>query len=246
MRIGACVAVTREVLGTGGNALRLHTLSHHSSLAGYGLRIFARFLRDTGRVHDAPFRLVTLGGMVTCQCLEDGRMVRVEMGAVTFRSTEIPMSGPDREVLGETRTVRGQTLTLCAASVGNPHCVVLCDTIDEALARRLGPLLETAPCFPRRTNVQFLRVLDKHAIAIEIWERGAGYTLASGSSASAAAAVASVLISAARGRDVTVEPPPHESAIDPEPRIAHYFVLVSFNIDCFFLLLRDPDRSLAH
>src|SRR5690606_193667 len=62
--------------------------------------------------------------------------------------------------------------------------------VDAALAHHLGPHLETAPRFPNRTNVQFMQVLDRHNIRIEIWERGAGYTLASGSSSSAAAAVA--------------------------------------------------------
>ena len=64
------------------------------------------------------------------------------------------------------------------------------DDISKELADRLGPLVEVHPNFPNRTNVQFLKVLDRHNIQIEIWERGAGYTLASGSSSSAAACVA--------------------------------------------------------
>jgi diaminopimelate epimerase len=78
----------------------------------------------------------------------------------------------------------------CAATVGNPHCVVLCDDPTPALARRYGPLIETEARFPDRTNVQFMHVLGQGDIRIEIWERGAGYTLASGSSSTAAAATA--------------------------------------------------------
>ena len=158
--------------------------------SGNGLRIFSRFLRERGRVADEPFRLVTLGGIVRCRCLEGGKRVSVEMGPVSFRSGDIPISGPPREVLEEPITVGGETFLFSGATVGNPHCVILRDTVSEDLARRFGPELEREPRFPNRTNVQFMSVLDSHRIAIEIWERGAGYTLASGSSASASAAVA--------------------------------------------------------
>src|SRR5207247_7280308 len=86
--------------------------------------------------------------------------------------------------------VRDQSFQICAATIGNPHCVILLPTISEELAKTYGPHIETHPSFPKRTNVQFLQVLDRKNIRIEIWERGAGYTLASGSSSSAAAAVA--------------------------------------------------------
>jgi diaminopimelate epimerase len=81
----------------------------------------------------------------------------------------------------------------CAATVGNPHCIVLCDTPTADLARHYGPLIERDSRFPNRTNVQFMAVIDRRNIRIEIWERGAGYTLASGSSSTAAAAVAKKL-----------------------------------------------------
>ena len=86
--------------------------------------------------------------------------------------------------------VAGRELRFCAATIGNPHCVVLCEEVSPQEARELGPLIERDDRFPNRTNVQFMRVLDRGNIAIEIWERGAGYTLASGSSSCAAAAVA--------------------------------------------------------
>ena len=95
-----------------------------------------------------------------------------------------------REVLNETIEVGGRAFKFCSATIGNPHCVLPMVEISEDLARKFGPLIECHPNFPRKTNVQFLRVLDRNTIQIEIWERGAGYTLASGSSSSAAAAVA--------------------------------------------------------
>jgi diaminopimelate epimerase len=158
--------------------------------SGNGLRIFARYLFDQRRVGGDPFVIRTAGGPVRATVRSGGREVEVGMGRVSFRSGDIPVAGPDREVLRETLEVGGESLEFSAAGIGNPHCVVRRDTISPELARRLGPLLETHPLFPRRTNVQFLRILDRANLALEIWERGAGYTLASGSSSCAAAAVA--------------------------------------------------------
>lgn len=117
-------------------------------------------------------------------------MITVDMGHVSFDSTKIPVAGPAREVINETLTVKERSFTYCAATIGNPHCVIPLRSVSPELAHTYGPLLETHPNFPRRTNVQFLQVLDRANIRIEIWERGAGYTLASGSSSSACAAVA--------------------------------------------------------
>jgi diaminopimelate epimerase len=100
------------------------------------------------------------------------------------------VAGPRREVINEKITVGGKTLTFCAAAIGNPHCVVPLPEINDEMTKLIGPLIEIHPSFPKRTNVQFMKVLDRANIQIEIWERGAGYTLASGSSSSAAAAVA--------------------------------------------------------
>ena len=158
--------------------------------SGNGLRIFSRYLWDQGLVKERPFTVMTLGGRVESIVKDGGRTVTVQMGKVSFESTRIPVKGEPRQVLNETMTVAGEDLRFCAATVGNPHCVVLRDKVSEDDARRLGPLIEKDPRFPNRTNVQFMKVLDRSHVQIEIWERGAGYTLASGSSSSAAAAVA--------------------------------------------------------
>jgi diaminopimelate epimerase len=158
--------------------------------SGNGLRIFSRYLWDQGLVKERPFSIVTPGGRVESTVQDSGRSVTVEMGQVSFESMRIPVKGESREVLNETMVLEGRELRFCAATVGNPHCVVLRDQVSEEEARRLGPLIENEPRFPNRTNVQFMKVLDPSHIEIEIWERGAGYTLASGSSSSAAAAVA--------------------------------------------------------
>jgi diaminopimelate epimerase len=160
--------------------------------SGNGLRIFARYLRDIEKVSTQPFRVETLGGVVTCQVSEDKSVIIVEMGKVSFRSDVIPVNvtGEAREICNESIEVNGKSFQYYAATIGNPHCVVPVKDVNPSLAMELGPTLENHSNFPNRTNVQFLQVIDRNRIKIEIWERGAGYTLASGSSSSAAGAVA--------------------------------------------------------
>jgi diaminopimelate epimerase len=161
--------------------------------SGNGLRIFAKYLWERGGLRATPLTIETKGGVVEAEChLVDGRVdeVTVEMGQATFRAPEIPMHGPDRDVVGVPLQVGDRFFTVTCVSVGNPHCVVFADRVDEADVRQWGPRIETHPAFPNRTNVQFARVLDRQRIELQIWERGAGYTLASGSSSCAVAAAA--------------------------------------------------------
>ena len=158
--------------------------------SGNGLRIFCRYLWDRKLVGDEPFSVETKGGIVQAEILNAGTSVRVEMGKVSFRSEDIPVAGRPREVLREQITAGDRTFRFCGATIGNPHCVVPLDDISPSLAKQYGPLLENHVLFPNRTNVQFLKVINRKNIQIEIWERGAGYTLASGSSSCASAAIA--------------------------------------------------------
>ena len=158
--------------------------------SGNGLRIFSRYLWDKNRVTTKPFTIYTAGGVVESRVHAGGKIITVQMGRVSFNSQDIPVNGPSREVINETIDMDGEMLTFCAATVGNPHCVILREKALAREAKEWGPHIEIDPRFPNKTNVQFLEILDPANIRIEIWERGAGYTLASGSSSSAAAAVA--------------------------------------------------------
>ncbi len=173
--------------------------------SGNGLRIFCRYLWDKKMVGAQPFAIETKGGIVRAEVLENGKRIRIGMGNVSFQSREIPVAGGPREVLRESIEVGGRTFQFCGATIGNPHCVIPLNDVSPELARQYGPLLENHPLFPNRTNVQFLKVLDRGNIRIEIWERGAGYTLASGSSSCAAAAVARKL--GLCDKDITVHMP---------------------------------------
>ncbi len=153
--------------------------------SGNGLRIFARYLFDIGQVAGDPFTVDTPGGIVTCSIAPQAESITVDMGTVLFGNPATADADPTHPI-----TINGTGYTAYRADIGNPHCVIPLPEISEALACRDGAVIETHPDFPNRTNVQFLQVIDRNNIRIEIWERGAGYTLASGSSSSAAAAVA--------------------------------------------------------
>lgn len=160
--------------------------------SGNGLRIFAKYLYEHGHTQRKTFNIDTLGGVVTAELevSEDGRVpfVTVEMGRAVFDSKDIPVAGEEREVVDEEIRVNGEIARITAVSVGNPHCIVFVDELDEGFTRKLGPLLENHDLFPNRINVQFVKVLSPEKVSILIWERGAGYTLASGSSSCAVAA----------------------------------------------------------
>ena len=158
--------------------------------SGNGLRIFSRYLWEKNLVKSDPFKIKTAGGTVLAQIFNEGRNVNVEMGTISFDSTIIPVTGNHRDVLNETITSLDKDFIFCAATIGNPHCVILSQAPSKDETCKYGPSIETNTIFPNRTNVQFMKIIDRNNIQIEIWERGAGYTLASGSSASASAAVA--------------------------------------------------------
>jgi diaminopimelate epimerase len=159
--------------------------------SGNGLRIFAKYLYEHGHAHAPRFTVETPGGVVHCDLeVRHGRVVEVtvDMGEATFSSSRIPAAGPPREVVDEAVEVQGVSLRVTAVNVGNPHCVVFTEDLRQVDLLRLGPALECHPLFPQRANVQFAQVLAPDRVRIRIWERGAGQTLASGSSACAVAA----------------------------------------------------------
>jgi len=176
------------------NAIGLRIFNPDGSEAeksGNGIRIFSRYLVDAGYVRANRFELVTKGGSVGVEVLDaKAGLITVDMGTVTFQSDRIPMTGAVREVVDEQLELDGAIYRVTCVSIGNPHCVIPVQAPSPELARTLGPLVENHPMFLNRINLQLLEVIDRNNIRIEIWERGAGYTLASGSSSCAAASAA--------------------------------------------------------
>ncbi|MDK2807320.1 MAG: diaminopimelate epimerase [Clostridiales bacterium] len=159
--------------------------------SGNGIRIFAKYLKDSGYIQKKEFVLSTKGGDVRITYLnERGTRLRAYMGDISFSSGQIPVKGEEREVIEEEMEFGGKTYHVTCASIGNPHCVIPLPSISKDLVCELGPLVEGDERFPNRINLQLLEVMDESNIKIEIYERGAGYTLASGSSSCAAACVA--------------------------------------------------------
>lgn len=159
--------------------------------SGNGVRIFAKYLKDAGYVQKKNYKLVTDGGLVEITYLnEDGSRLRISMGKLSFWSDEVPVTGERREVINEDM-VFGRTLyPVTCVSVGNPHCVIPMREISQPLVCKIGNYSEVARYFPERINTEIMKVIDNNNIAIETFERGAGYTMATGTGACAAAGVA--------------------------------------------------------
>lgn len=192
--------------GEGAHGLRIvNPDGSPAGISGNGLRIFARYLHDIGRVGTKPFTVETPGRRVRCRVTADAAAVVVQMGRADFRSTRIPVAGPDREVVEEPFDVAGERVRVTAVGVGNPHAVVRVREATPKAIRRLGPALERHPAFPERTNVQLVEVADASHLRVQVWERGAGATLASGSSA--CAVVAAMRRLGTCGKDVQVTMP---------------------------------------
>jgi diaminopimelate epimerase len=161
--------------------------------SGNGLRILCKYLYDYGHIKTRQFSVETLTDIVYAEIVEEknGKAVRirVDMGKAIFASREIPVNSDKPEFIGQKIKAGDREFEVNCVSVGNPHCVVIKQELDEKEIRTYGPLLEHHPIFPNRINVQFAKVLSDHDAQILIWERGAGYTLASGSSSCAASSI---------------------------------------------------------
>ena len=161
--------------------------------SGNGLRIFCKFLYDYGFTDSRKFSVETLTDIVYADIIEEEKgkaiLIRVDMGKAIFKSRDIPVNSDQPEFIGKKIMAGDKEFEVNCVSVGNPHCVVIKEKLDEQEIRKYGPLLENHSMFPNRINVQFAKVLSDHDAQILIWERGAGFTLASGSSSCAASCI---------------------------------------------------------
>ncbi|WP_407307533.1 diaminopimelate epimerase [Desulfosporosinus sp. SB140] len=164
-------------------------------MCGNGIRCFARYVYDQGIVKHNPMRVETLAGVLTLGLdIQEGQVlgVRVDMGEPILRADLIPVLGQGEPVVGQTLQVLGETFHYTAVSMGNPHCVIFVNDFSTLDFERLGPAIEKHPLFPRKTNVEFIRIDSPREMTMKVWERGAGPTLACGTGA-CASAVAAVL-----------------------------------------------------
>jgi len=156
---------------------------------GNGARCFAQFVFDQGLTDESRLAVETVTGQIALG-IQSNDDVIVNMGAPIFNARAIPFSvgqAGDQTALIRAINVDGTLYDFAVLSMGNPHAVLPVYAIDEAPVETLGPKVESHPAFPNRVNVGFMQIINRHAIALRVYERGAGETLACGSGACAAA-----------------------------------------------------------
>lgn len=140
---------------------------------GNGARCFVKFVHARGLTRKREIRVETLAGAIAPRLEDDGE-VSVEMGAPVLEGIE-------------KLEVEGEPVEVAVVSMGNPHAVQVVADLSAAPVRAQGPRLERHPRFPNRVNAGYMQVLERHRIALRVWERGAGETLSCGTGACAAA-----------------------------------------------------------
>jgi diaminopimelate epimerase len=153
---------------------------------GNGARCFAQYVRAKGLTDKQVIDVGTLGGNI--QLHVSGDLVRVDMGSPVLEPSDIPFQAEQQAASYEIE-VDGEKQAIGAVSMGNPHAVILVDSVDSAPVESLGPLLECHPRFPQRVNVGFMQVCSPEHIRLRVFERGTGETLACGTGACAAVVI---------------------------------------------------------
>ncbi len=156
-----------------------------AEMCGNGIRCFALYARDRGLAAGPEMAVETAAGVIRPRI--EGDRVVVDMGEPEFSGPRIPVNLPG-EVIDHPAVFGGREVEITCVSMGNPHCVIFYPPGEEPPVGELGPLIETDPLFPEKTNVEFIRVRNRRELDFAVWERGSGITLACGTGACAALA----------------------------------------------------------
>jgi len=151
---------------------------------GNGARCFVRFVHEQELSAKREIRVETMSGVIVPR-LEDDGTVSVDMGVPILAPARIPFISASDDLL-QTLRIADHEIAITAVGMGNPHAVQVVDDVDTAAVEQQGPLIEKHPCFPQRVNAGFMQVVDRQAIRLRVFERGAGETLACGTGACAA------------------------------------------------------------
>jgi len=163
-------------------------------MCGNGIRCLARFMQDLGiEPNECKYPVHTGAGLIVVTIDADGQ-VTVDMGTPYLIAAEIPttLGTPDDKVINQPLTVADQTWLVTTVSMGNPHCITFVPDVAAIDLAHIGPQFEHHPVFPKRTNTEFIEVVNRNYLKMRVWERGAGATLACGTGA-CASVVAAVL-----------------------------------------------------
>lgn len=164
-------------------------------MCGNGIRCVGKYVYDFGLTDKTEITVDTPAGIKYLKLnIEDSvvKTVRVDMGEPILNPQDIPVALEGEKIVGMPLTVDGSTYNITCVSMGNPHCIVYMDDIENLPIEKIGPKFEFNEAFPDRVNTEFVKVIDRNTLKMRVWERGSGETLACGTGA-CATAVASVL-----------------------------------------------------
>ena len=164
-------------------------------MCGNGIRCVAKYVYDSGIAKKETLDIESLSGVKKINLkIENGVAVAatVDMGAPILQPEQIPVRLEGESVISRPVTIGGRPCEITCVSMGNPHCVVFMDKIDDLHLEKVGPIFEHCELFPDRVNTEFVRVIDSHTLQMRVWERGSGETMACGTG-TCAAVVAAVL-----------------------------------------------------
>jgi diaminopimelate epimerase len=158
-----------------------------AEMCGNGIRCFARFLYEKGLSKSRVQNIETKAGIIHTQIISpiEDFLIRTDIGKPILEGEKIPVKGKGKFCINERLNLRGRKVKITSLSLGNPHTVIFVKEFNPQW-RKIGWMVENHPLFPRRTNVEFAKILSSNRIRLKIWERGVGETLASGTGASAA------------------------------------------------------------
>ena len=166
-----------------------------AEMCGNGIRSVGKFVYDKGLTDKTEISVISFGKIKYLTLyIENGKVstVRVNMGTPELTAAEIPVISENEQVLDEEIEVKGQTYKMTCVSMGNPHAVVFIDDVKNLEIEQIGPFFENHERFPKRTNTEFVQLVDRNHVKMRVWERGTGETLACGTGC-CATAVACVL-----------------------------------------------------
>ncbi len=177
-------------------------------MCGNATRCIGKFVYDRGLTDKTEITLETLSGIKKLSLkVADGAVesVSVDMGKAVLTAADIPVKSEHERLIGVSTEIAGGTYDLTCVSMGNPHCVVFCDGVDDLPLEKIGPKFEFDPMFPERVNTEFVEVIDSTTLKMRVWERGSGETWACGTGACAVCVAATENGLVKRGEDITVK-----------------------------------------
>lgn len=233
------VAISDRHFGVGGDGLVLIMPSQiadakmrmfnsdgsEAEMCGNAIRCVGKFLYDHRIVTKETLTIETLAGIKSLNLETKNGLVsavKVDMGEPILQSDLIPVNGDSRIIIDEPIAVNDRNYRFTAVSMGNPHCVIFVPEITDAMVLTDGPTLETHRLFPRKINVEFVKVNSKDSLTMRVWERGSGETMACGTGA--CASVVAAILNKLTDRSVTVKLLGGELLIEWEPVSNHVFM----------------------